>query len=140
MKELLDSVVMCNDIDVLKNVISIMSEYCYDVPCDRRKIDMIKSVKSELGVTNYDDELMRMHLALIGELKEADYAKDDYPIDNNYGININDWCVLWGEVCRKHSSVIHKWFPRISRIDYESRVKDLCIAFLEDGKRPFFDL
>ena len=77
MKELLDSVGMCNDIDVLKNVISIMSEYCYDVPCDRRKIDMIKSVKSELGVTNYDDELMRMHLALIGELKEADYAKDD---------------------------------------------------------------
>lgn len=87
-----------------------------------------------------EDELMRMHLALIGELKEADYAKDDYPIDNNYGININDWCVLWGEACRKHSSVIHKWFPRISRIDYESRVKDLCIAFLESGKRPFFDL
>lgn len=140
MKELLGSIDTCNDIDVLKNVISIMSECYYNMPCDRRKLEMMKSAKSELGATHYDDELMRIHLALIGELKEADCAKDNYPIGNNYGININDWCVLWGEMCRNHSSVIYKWFPKICRIDFESRVKDLCIAFLESGKRPFFDL
>lgn len=55
-------------------------------------------------------------------------------------ITINDWCVLWGEMVKQNDKKIKKWFPKINTLDYEQKIFDECISFLNNGGLPYYDL
>ena len=35
---------------------------------------------------------------------------------------------------------IKKWFPKINALDYERKIFDECVSFLENGGIPYYDL
>ena len=103
-------------------------------------LDALKQVKGEFSDCNYDEEMARLHLCLIGQLDTIDQAKDYWNEVNNSRINIHDWCVLWGEMVRRHGDKIKKWFPKISIMDFERKIFDECISFLDNGELPYYNL
>lgn len=100
----------------------------------------MKQVQGEVDDCHYDEEMAKMHLCLIGNLHGMDVAKDYFHEVKDKKVNIWDWCVLWGEMVRRHGHKIRKWFPNIREMDFERKVFDECIAFLDNGKLPYFDL
>lgn len=58
----------------------------------------------------------------------------------NDNINLDDWCVLLGEMVKRNDAKIKKWFPKISAIDFERKIFDECISFLNSGELPYYDL
>ena len=81
-----------------------------------------------------------MHLCLIGQLHTKDVAKDYWHEVKNDNINLEDWCVLWGEMVKRNDEKIKKWFPKINALDYERKIFDECISFLNNGELPYNDL
>lgn len=55
-------------------------------------------------------------------------------------VTINDWCVLWGEMVKRNAGKIKKWFPKTNTLDFERKIFDECISFLENGRMPYYDL
>lgn len=49
-------------------------------------------------------------------------------------------CVLWGEMVKRNDAKIKKWFPKINTLDYERKIFDECVSFLENGGMPYYDL
>lgn len=92
------------------------------------------------GLYNYDEEMADIHLCLIGQLHTKDVAKDYWHEVKNDNINLDDWCVLWGEMVKRNDGKIKKWFPKINALDYERKIFDECISFLDNGGLPYHDL
>ena len=55
-------------------------------------------------------------------------------------ITLQDWTVLWGEMVNQNESKIKKWFPEIKTIDYEYKIFDECVSFLDNKNLPYSDL
>lgn len=100
----------------------------------------MKQVHGEIGSCHYNEEMSDMHLCLIGQLHTKDVAKDYWHEVKNDNINLEDWCVLWGEMVRCNDAKIKKWFPKINTYNYEQKIFDECISFLESGRLPYYDL
>ena len=77
---------------------------------------------------------------LLNWLKDKDVAKDYWHEVKNDNITINDWCVLWGEMTKRNAGKIKKWFPKINTLDFERKIFDECVSFLENGGMPYYDL
>lgn len=92
------------------------------------------------GECHFDEEMADIHLCLINQLHTKDVAKDYWHEVNNDNITINDWCVLWGEMVKRNNEKIKKWFPKINALDYERKIFDECISFLNNGGLPYHDL
>lgn len=103
-------------------------------------LDMMKQVQCEIGECHFDEEMADIHLCLINQLRTKDVAKDYWHEVNNDNITINDWCVLWGEMVKRNNEKIKKWFPKINALDYERKIFDECISFLNNGGLPYHDL
>lgn len=107
---------------------------------DSVMLDMMKQVQGEIGACHYNEEMADMHLCLIGQLHTKDVAKDYWHEVKNDNINLEDWCVLWGEMVKRNDAKIKKWFPKINTYNYEQKIFDECISFLESGRLPYYDL
>lgn len=140
MKKVFERVLACDDMQTMKNVVSIMAESCDIGMNDSCTLEMMKQVQGEIGACHYDEEMAKIHLCLIGQLHTADVAKDYWHEFDNDKITLSDWLVLWGEMVKRNDSKIKKWFPKCSTIDYEKRIFDECISFLDNGELPFYDL
>ena len=140
MKKVFERVLACDDIQAVKNVVSIMAESCDIGMNDSCALEMMKQVQGEIGACHYDEEMAKMHLCLICNIHCIDAAKDFFCKVKNDKINVWDWCVLWGEMVNRNSTKIRSWFPNIREIDFEKKIFDECISFLESGQMPFYDL
>lgn len=131
--ELTNEIMSCEDIDIVKNCLVITTEACEQHLNKKELLGLMKEIKSEVSGCHYTKEMAQMHLKAIGELPVMDVAKDYwYKVDGGgYRINIYDWCVLWGEMERMHCEKIHRWFGNLQDIDYEAKVYDECIAYLD---------
>lgn len=140
MKEMLKKITDCNDINAIKNTIIIMSDYAETEMTGKARLEMMKSIQSELAGCHYDDELSSLHLAIIGDLCSKDVAMTYWKMNNMQEITVYDWLVLWGEMTRRNRKKIRTWFPQITTEEFRDRVFDECKAFLESGGDPFRDL
>lgn len=140
MKKVFEKVLDCDDMQAIKNVVSIMAESCDIGMNDSCALEMMKQVQGEIGSCHYDEEMARMHLCLIEQYHTADVAKDYWHEVESDKITLPDWLVLWGEMVRRNDAKIKKWFPKCSTIDYEKKIFDECISFLDSGELPFYDL
>lgn len=75
---------------------------------DSVMLDMMKQVKGEIGACHYDEEMADMHLCLIEQLHTKDVAKDYWHEVKSDKINLEDWCVLWGEMVKRNAGKIKK--------------------------------
>lgn len=48
--------------------------------------------------------------------------------------------VARGEMVKRNDGKIKKWFPKINALDYERKIFDECISFLDNGGLPYHDL
>lgn len=140
MKQIFKKILECDDIQVVKNCISIIAEYSETGMSNGCMLEMLKSLQSEISSCNYDEETADLHLCLIKQLHTKDVAKDFWREDIDERINKNDWFVLWGEMVRQNESKIKKWFPGIKLIGYECKIFEECLNFLSNGKLPYCDL
>lgn len=140
MKQIFKKILECNDIQAIKNCVSIIAEYTETGMNDGCMLEMLKSLQSEISTCNYDKETADLHLCLINQLHTKDVAKDYWSEDIDGRINQNDWFVLWGEMERQNEIKIKRWFPDIKLIDYERKIFDECLSFLYGGKFPYCDL
>lgn len=140
MKKVFENILASNDIQAIKNCVAIMAE-CSEVGMtDGVMLDMMKQVQCESGECHFDEEMADIHLCLINQLHTKDIAKDYWHEVKNDNITINDWCVLWGEMVKQNDKKIKKWFPKINALDYERKIFDECISFLNNGELPYHDL
>jgi hypothetical protein len=140
MKKVFENILSCNDTQVIKNCVAIMADCCEVGMNDNVMLDMMKQVQGEVAECHYDEEMADLHLCLIGQLHTKDVAKDYWHEVKNDNINLDDWCVLWGEMVKRNDGKIKKWFPKISALDFERKIFDECISFLNSGELPFYDL
>ena len=140
MKKVFENILASNDIQAIKNCVATMADCCEVGMNDGVMLDMMKQVKGEIGACHYDEEMADMHLCLIGQLHTKDVAKDYWHEVKNDNINLEDWCVLWGEMVKRNDEKIKKWFPKINALDYERKIFDECISFLNNGELPYHDL
>ena len=140
MKKVFENILASNDIEAIKNCVVTMADCCEVGMNYGVMLDMMKQVQSEIGEFHFDEEMADMHLCLIGQLHTKDIAKDYCHEVKNYNINLEDWCVLWGEMVRRNDEKIKKWFPKINALDYERKIFDECISFLNNGELPYNDL
>lgn len=140
MKKVFENILESNDIQSIKNCVTIMADCCEVGMNDSVMLDMMKQVQSEIGDCHFDEEMTDMHLCLIGQLHTKDVAKDYWNEVKNDNINLEDWCVLWGEMVKRNDAKIKKWFQKINTYNYEQKIFDECISFLESGRLPYYDL
>lgn len=140
MKNVFEKIMQCDDIDMIKNCISILSEECEIGMNNENLLETLKVIQSEIEGCHYDEDIARLHLSLIGKLSAIDEAKDFWNRINNKDINVWDWSVLWGEMDRQNEGKIKRWFPNIRKIDYEEKIYDECMSFLSNNKHPFSDI
>jgi hypothetical protein len=140
MKNVFENILSCNDTQVIKNCFAIMADCCEVGMNDSVMLDMMKQVQGEVAKCHYDEEMADLHLCLIGQLHTKDVAKDYWHEVKNDNINLDDWCVLWGEMVKRNDGKIKKWFPKISALDFERKIFDECISFLNSGELPYYDL
>lgn len=140
MKKVFEDIIASNDMQAIKNCATIMADCCEVGMNDSVMLDMMKQVKGEIGACHYDEEMADMHLCLIGQLHTKDVAKDYWHEVKNENINLEDWCVLWGEMVKRNDGKIKKWFPKINTYNYEQKIFDECISFLVSGRLPYYDL
>ena len=140
MKKVFERVLACDDMQVVRNCVSIIADNCEIGMNDGTMLETMKQVQGEIGACHYDEEMAKMHLCLIGNIHCIDAAKDFFCKVKNDKINVWDWCVLWGEMVNRNATKIRSWFPNIREIDFEKKIFDECISFLESGQMPFYDL
>ena len=140
MKKVFENVMSCEDMQESKACLQIMIESCEIGMNNSAMLEMMKQIQGELSCCNYDEEMADMHLCLIGQLHTKDVANDYWHEVKNDKINISDWCVLWGEMVNRNDAKIRKRFPKINTYNYEQKIFDECISFLESGRLPYYDL
>lgn len=143
MKKVFEKIMQCEDMDAIKNCISLLAEQCEIGMNNECLLETLKAVQGEIDGCHYDEEIAKLHLCLIDKLSTIDEAKDYWhKIDKGSELQINiwDWCVLWGEMDRQNKSKIYKWFPNIRKVDYEEKIFDECLSFLDSNKHPYNDI
>lgn len=140
MKQVFKKILCCDDIQVIKNCVNILSEYTEIGMNDSCMLGMLKQLQGEVSDCHYDEETADLHLCLIKQLHTKDVAKDFWYKINNNKITLQDWTVLWGEMVNQNESKIKKWFPGIKTIDYEYKIFDECVSFLDNKNLPYSDL
>lgn len=140
MKKVFEDIIGSNDMQAIKNCVTIMADCCEVGMNDSVMLDMMKHVRGEIGECHYNEEMADMHLCIIGQLHTKDVAKDYWHEVKNDKINMADWCVLWGEMENRNDAKIKKWFPKINTYNYEQKIFDECISFLESGRLPYYEL
>ena len=140
MKKVFDKILNCNDVDVLKNCVIIMAENEEIGMNDKVMLDNLLQLRGEVDSCNFDEETAKLHLCIINEIGCMESARVNFHKIQYNRVNEWDFCVLWGEMIRQHSSKIRKWFPDIREIDFEQKILDECKTFLDSGKLPYYDL
>lgn len=140
MKQIFKKILECDDIQAIKNCVSIIADYSETGMSDGCMLEMLKSLQSEISSCNYDKETADLHLCLIKQLHTKDVAKDFWREDIDERINEYDWFVLWGEMVKQNEGKIKRWFPDIKLLGYERKVFEECLNFLGNGKLPYCDL
>lgn len=125
---------------VVKNCVAILADNCEIGMNDGTMLETMKQVQSEVGTCHYDEEMAKIHLCLIDQLHTADVAKDYFHEVKSGKITLPDWLVLWGEMVKRNDAKLKKWFPKCSTLDYEKKILDECLSFLDNEGTPFFDL
>ena len=75
MKKVFENILASNDIQTIKNCVTIMADCCEVVMNDGVMLDMMKQVQSEIGECHFDEELAAIHLCLINQLQPKDVGK-----------------------------------------------------------------
>ena len=140
LEPLFEDIIASNDMQSIKNCVTIMADCCEVGMNDSVMLDMMKQVKGEIGACHYDEEMADVHLCLIDQLHTKDVVKDYWHEVKNNNINLEDWCVLWGEIVKRNDAKIKKWFTKINTLDFERKIFDECVSFLENGGMPYYDL
>lgn len=96
MKKVFEDIIASNDMQAIKNCVTIMADCCEVGMNDSVMLDMMKQVQGEIDACHYNEEMADMHLCLIGQLHTKDVAKDYWHEVKNDNINLEDWCVLRG--------------------------------------------
>ena len=95
MKKVFKNILSSNDIQTIKNCVTIMADCCEVGMNESVLLDMMKQVQGEIGECHFDEEMSDLHLCIIGQLHTKDFAKDYWHDVKNDNITINDWFVLW---------------------------------------------
>lgn len=140
MGKIIEQLVTSNDVNLKNEAIHIMAECCELGMDGATYLDMQHKLKETIGNCHYDEDMaiLRLHLNKNVHCKKA--ALDNYIHAEHYDINQWDFVVLWAEMENIHGEKIRKWFPKIQEIDFEAKILDECISFLESDKTPFCDL
>lgn len=139
MKQVFEQAVSCGDIDVARNVISIMAESCECGLNDAFLLKVMKDVSSEMGASHYDEDMAKLHLHIIGETQQLEPALLNFHSMGKKDVEAWDFVVLWAEMVKIHGAKIRKWFAPISEFGFEEKILDECEAFLNSGLSPFFE-
>ncbi len=76
MKKVFEDILASNDMQAIKNCVTIMADCCEVGMNDSVMLDMMKQIKGEIGACHYNEDMADMHLCLIGQLHTKDVAKD----------------------------------------------------------------
>lgn len=112
MKKVFEDIIASNDMQAIKNCVTIMADCCEVGMNDSVMLDVMKQVQGEIGACHYNEEMADMHLCLIGQLHTKDVAKDYWHEVKNDNITINDWCVLWGEMVKRNDEKSKNGFQK----------------------------
>lgn len=140
MKQVFDKILECQDVDVLKNCITIMAENVELGMNDKVMLDTLMQLRGEVDSCNFDEETAKLHLCLIDKIECVEAARVNFHKVQYDRLNEWDFCVLWGEMINLHGDKIKRWFPNISEICFEQKILDECKTFLDNGKLPYYDL
>lgn len=140
MKKVFKKILDCDDINAVKNCVSIMAENEEIGMNDRAMLENMKQLQGEIDSCNFDEDTARLHLCLIGQIDSMEAARVNFHKVQYDRVNEWDFAVLWAEMVKMHGKKIRKWFPGIREVEFENRILDECRAFLDDGKLPYYDL
>lgn len=140
MKQVFDKILECDDVDVLKNCITIMADNEELGMNDKVMLDNLMQLRGEVDSCNFDEDTAKLHLSLISKIDCIEAARANFHKVLYERVNEWDFCVLWGEMIKQHEGIIRRWFPNIGEIDFEEKILDECKDFLDNGKLPYYDL
>ena len=130
MKEFLKVVNACDDIQVVKNVVSILVEGMKTGMNDAAMLETLKSAYSELADCHYTEELAKLYYSGNGiDTKVWDAAKLAYTpeIKGSYpDITLFDWIVLFGRMSQNTNGT--------------DAIVEACKVFLDNKFLPYYDI
>lgn len=138
MRKLIERILCCDDIQAVKNCVSIMSDVFCSEEANARILELAKDMQSEIGDCHYDEDMAYMHLFLIGQSETIQTADARWRLEN--GVLRYDWRVLWGEMTRKNMDKIIRWFGVMDKEDIDDKIYDECVSFIDHGGNVFHDL
>lgn len=97
MKKVFEDIIASNDMQAIKNCVTIMADCCEVGMNDSVMLDMMKQVQGEIGACHYNEEMADMHLCLIGQLHTKDVAKDYWHMRSRMTTSISKTGAFSGE-------------------------------------------
>jgi len=130
MKDFLKVVDACDDIQVVKNVVSILVEGMKTGMKDAVMLETLKSAYSELTDCHYTEELAKLYYSGNGiDTKVWDAAKFAYApeIQASYpDVLLFDWMVLFGRMSQNTKGT--------------DAIVEACKMFLDNKFLPYYDI
>lgn len=130
MKDFLKVVDACEDIQVVKNVVSILVEGMKTGMNDAAMLETLKSAYSELVDCHYTEELAKLYYSSNGiDTKVWDAAKLAYTaeIQESYpDVSLYDWIVLFGRMGLNTKGT--------------DAIVEACKMFLDNKFLPYYDI
>jgi len=130
MKDFLKVVDACDDIQVVKNVVSILVEGMKTGMNDAAMLETLKSAYGELVDCHYTEELAKLYYSGNGiDAKVWDAAKLAYTqeIQVSYpDVPLYDWVVLYGRMSQNTRGT--------------DAIVEACKVFLDNKFLPFYDI
>lgn len=130
MKDFLKVVDACDDIQVVKNVVSILVEGMETEMNDAAMLETLKSAYSELVGCHYTEELAKLYYSGNGiDVKVWDAAKLAYTqeIQASYpDVPLYDWIVLYGRMSQNTKGT--------------DAIVEACKVFLDNKFLPYYDI
>lgn len=131
MKDFLKVVDACNDMQAVKNVVSILIEGMETAMNDAAMLETLKSAYGELMDCHYTEELAKLYYSGNGiDAKVWDAAKKAFEdsASEMYGniINLWDWVVLYGRMSQNTKGA--------------DAIVEACYVFLDNKFIPYYDI
>ena len=130
MKDFLKVVEACDDIQVVKNVVSILVEGMETEMNDAAMLETLKSAYSELMDCHYIEELAKLYYSGNGiDTKVWNAAKLAYTqeIQASYpDVPLYDWIVLYGRMSQNTKGT--------------DAIVEACKVFLDNKFLPYYDI
>lgn len=130
MKDFLNAVNECKDIETLQNVVSILFEGMQKGMKDTSLFATIKTAYSELVGCHYCEELAELYYSCEGLDNEVyDAAKLSYTQDIQASypdVTLYDWIVLYGRISKNTKGA--------------DSIIEACKVFLNNKFSPYFDI